>query len=92
MVFLAKTLLISKEVISAVGKIRREFTFKDHCPKIKHEIICNPYEKGGLKNVDINLQSKKFLMEKLFICQSILNFNISKLKTFADYYRKMVIA
>lgn len=45
---------ISKVVISALEKIPKQFIRKDRCLKIKHETVCNAYEKGELKNVDIN--------------------------------------
>ena len=51
---LEKALPILKVAISALEKIQEKFIWKDHPPKIKHETICNTYEKRELKNVEIN--------------------------------------
>ena len=60
-----KTLAISKiihfslvtnvpmQIINELNKIQKEFTWNGSNPKIKHSTLCNKYENGGLKNVDI---------------------------------------
>ena len=59
-----KTIAISKVVfqsfiatvpkhINELEKIQKAFLWKNSTPKIKHETICNDYNAGGLKNVDI---------------------------------------
>ena len=60
-----KSLAISKTVhlalvtnipvsnIDLLIKIQKEFLWGKKKPKIKHETICNDYENGGIKNVDI---------------------------------------
>ena len=60
-----KTLAISKiihislvtnvptEIINKLNKIQKTFIWNRNDPKIKHSILCNKYENGGLKNVDI---------------------------------------
>ena len=60
-----KTLAISKiihlslvtnvptEIINELNKIQKEFIWNGNNPKIKHSTLCNKYENGGLKNVDI---------------------------------------
>ena len=60
-----KTLVISKVVhlalvkdipsstIAQLEKIQKQFIWKNGNPKLKHTTLCNRYEQGGLKNVDI---------------------------------------
>ena len=60
-----KTLAISKiihlslvtnvptEIINELNKMEKEFIWNGNNPKIKHSTLCNKYENGGLKNVDI---------------------------------------
>ena len=60
-----KTLAISKVVdialvkdvpssrIAQLEKIQKQFIWKNGNPKLKHTTLCNRYEQGGLKNVDI---------------------------------------
>ena len=60
-----KTLAISKiihlslvtnvptQIIKELNKIQKEFIWNGSNPKIKHSTLCNKYENGGLKNVDI---------------------------------------
>ena len=60
-----KTLAISKiiqlslvtnvptQFIKKLNNIQKEFIWNGSNPKIKHATLCNKYENGGLKNVDI---------------------------------------
>ena len=57
-----KTLAISKIIhlslvtnvpTQIINKIQKEFIWNGSNPKIKHSTLCNRYENGGLKNVDI---------------------------------------
>ena len=60
-----KTLAISKiihlslvtnvptQIINELNKIQKEFIWNGSNPKIKHSNLCNKYENGGLKNMDI---------------------------------------
>ena len=60
-----KTLAISKiiqlslvtnvptESINELNKIQKEFIWNGNSPKIEHSTLCNNYEDGGLKMVDI---------------------------------------
>ena len=64
-ILIFKTLAISKVVhlalvkdvpsstISQLEKIQKQFIWKNGNPKLKHTTLCNEYEQGGLKNVDI---------------------------------------
>lgn len=51
---------ILKVVISTLEEIPKQFIWKNCRPKIKHETICNTWEKGGLKNAGINSIIKSF--------------------------------
>ena len=44
---------ISNLIKQELNKIQKEFIWKTHNPKIKHNTLCKNYENGGLKNVDI---------------------------------------
>ena len=58
-IYWAQALPISKEFTGKViSTIRRDFIWKDCRPKFKHERTCKSYEKGGLKDVDINHKIK----------------------------------
>ena len=49
-------LLVTKlhnNTIDLVYKIQKNFIWQDKKEKIKHSTLCNGYEKGGLKNVDL---------------------------------------
>ena len=35
------------------NKMQKEFTWKGNTPKIKYSTLCNKYENGGLKNVEV---------------------------------------
>ena len=60
-----KTLAISKiihlslvtnvptQIIKELKKIQKEFIWNGSNSKIKHSTLCNKYENGGLKNVDV---------------------------------------
>ena len=60
-----KTLIISEiiylslvtngpmEITNELNKMQKEFIWNGNNPKIKHSTLCNKYENGGLKNVDI---------------------------------------
>ena len=44
----------SKQLIEEIQKIQKAFIWNNLTPKIKHETLCNSFEEGGLKYVDIN--------------------------------------
>ena len=56
--FLAQVLTIPNEINTTVQQIQREFIWNSNHVKFKHKIICNDFQIGGLKNVDIS--SKHF--------------------------------
>ena len=45
---------LSKQLIEETRKIQKAFIWKDLTLKIKHEILCNSFEDGSLKYVDVN--------------------------------------
>ena len=52
-VHLALVTNIPVSTIDLLIKIQKEFLWGKKKPKIKHETLCNDYENGGKKNVDI---------------------------------------
>ena len=44
---------VPTQIINELNKIQKEFIWNESNPKIKHSTLCNRYENGGLKNVDI---------------------------------------
>ena len=52
-VHLALVTNIPVSTIDLLIKIQKEFLWGKKKPKIKHETLCNDYENGGIKNVDI---------------------------------------
>lgn len=55
-VFLAMILPIPKQITDEVLKIQKNFSWNNSKAKIKHDTLCNSFENGGLKNVDINFK------------------------------------
>jgi len=52
-VHLALVTTVPTSTIDLFKIIQKEFLWDDKKPKVKHETLCNEYENGGLKNVDI---------------------------------------
>ena len=44
---------VPKRILNELEKIQKNFLWENSTPKIKHKTLCNDYEAGGLKNVDI---------------------------------------
>ena len=44
---------ITSSTIAQLEKIQKQFIWKNENPKFKHTTLCNEYEEGGLKIVDI---------------------------------------
>ena len=53
-VYLTLITSFSKQLIEEIQRIQKAFIWNNLTPKIKHETLCNSFEEGGLKNVDIN--------------------------------------
>ena len=53
LVFLAHVLPIPNKITTTIQQIQREFLWKSSNIKIKHETICNDFQNGGFKKVDI---------------------------------------
>ena len=53
LIHLALVTEITTTTINLLTKIQMEFIWKGKNPKIKNSTLCNDYEYGGLKNVDI---------------------------------------
>ena len=44
---------VPSSIIVQLDKIQKQIIWKNRNPKLKHTTLCNKYEKGGLKNIDI---------------------------------------
>ena len=55
-VYLALLTIVAKNVIFDLKEIENRFLWSNKKSKIKHSTLCNDYENGGLKNVDIELK------------------------------------
>ena len=44
-------------IIVELEKIQKTFLWRNSHVKIKHQTLCNSFETGGLKNVDINVKT-----------------------------------
>ena len=44
---------VSSSTIAQLERIEKQFIWKNGNPKLKHTTLCNEYEQGELKNVDI---------------------------------------
>ena len=52
-VYLAMMTPVPNQIINELYKLQKEFLWGNSKPKIKHETLCNSYDDGGLKCVDI---------------------------------------
>ena len=52
-IHLALITTITIPIINQLEKIQKDFIWNGKPPKIRHKTLCNTYENGGLKNVDI---------------------------------------
>ena len=55
-VYLAFLTVIPNSLIEELQKIQKTFIWHSSCPKISHKTLCNNFENGGLKHVDISLK------------------------------------
>ena len=53
-VYLTLITSFSEQLIEEIHPIQKAFIWNNWTPKIKHEALCNSFEEGGLKHVDIN--------------------------------------
>ena len=52
-VHLALITNIPTSTMKELNKIQKEFIWKNKNPKMKYTTLCNNYDNGGLKNIDI---------------------------------------
>ena len=57
-VYIAYLSSVPNYIIIELKKIQNAFLWNGKRAKIKHETLCNSYEKGGLQSVDIELKIK----------------------------------
>ena len=54
--YLALIANVPKLIVKELQKMQKKFLCQNSPPKIKHKILSNAFETGGLKNVDISLK------------------------------------
>ena len=52
-VYLFLTLTASNSILEEIQKIQKTLLWYSSRPKINHKTLCNTFEDGGLKNVDV---------------------------------------
>ena len=68
-VYLALIITMPNAIIVELEKIQKTFLWRNSHVKIKHQTLCNSFETGGLKNVDINVKTTSLLcswVQKLY--------------------------
>ena len=55
-VYLALTTNVPKVIVDNLQKLQKKVWWQNSRPKIKHKTLCNTFETGCLKIVDINLK------------------------------------
>ena len=53
-IYLTLITSFSKQLIEEIRIIQKDFIWNNLTPKIKHETLCNTFEEGDLKNVEID--------------------------------------
>ena len=54
-ILLALVTNVPTAAIELLNKIQKEFLWGKNKSKIKHDTLCNDYENGGLRSVDIHI-------------------------------------
>ena len=68
-VYLGLIITMPNAIIVELEKIQKTFLWHNSQVKIKHQTLCNSFETGGLKNVDINVKTTSLLcswVQKLY--------------------------
>ena len=73
LIHLALVTEIPTSAINMLTKIQMEFIWKGKNPKIKISTLCNDYENGGLKNIDIFLKVGSLQCSQIKILFSNIN-------------------
>ena len=73
LIHLALVTEIPTSAINMLTKIHMEFIWKGKNPKIKTSTLCNDYENGGLKNIDIFLKVGSLQCSQIKILFSNIN-------------------
>ena len=56
MVYLSLITTVPNSILNEILKIQKAFLIYSSKPKINYRTLCNTYEEGGLKNVDVKLK------------------------------------
>ena len=54
-VYLSLIITVPNSILEQSQKIQKTFLWYFSTPKVNHKTLCNTFEDGGLKNVDIKL-------------------------------------
>ena len=52
-VYLSLIITVPNLILEEIQKIQKTFLWYSSKPKINHKTLCNTFEDGGLKNVDV---------------------------------------
>ena len=60
-VYLSLIITVASSILEEIRKIQETFLWYSSKPKINHKTLCNTFEDGGFKNVDV--KSKKINLQ-----------------------------
>ena len=52
-VYLSLIIIVPNSILEEIQKIQKSFLWYSSKPKINHKTLCNTFQDGGLKNVDV---------------------------------------
>ena len=52
-VYLSLIIIVPNSLLEEIQKIQKSFLWYSSKPKINHKTLCNAFQDGGLKNVDV---------------------------------------
>ena len=92
LIHLALVTEIPTTIINLLTKIEMEFIWKGKNPKIKNSTLCNDYEYGGLRNVDIfsKVVSLQCSWMKRLFDNNFHQWKIIPLLSFSPIFRKKI--
>ena len=56
---------VPRHIVNEIEKIQKIFLWKNPFPKIKQETLCNDYNSGGLKSIDISNKIVSFQCSRI---------------------------
>ena len=82
-VYLAFLTVIPNSLTEELQKIKKTFIWHSSRPKISHKTLCNNFEKGGLKHVDL---SSKIISLKYSWLRKLCDKNFHKWKIIPSHF------